>query len=301
MNALPLWRFSEEPRIERLHAGDPEWPSRLDDLHDPPLSLHVNGNVSLLALRSVAIVGARAASPSGCELSWLLAHDLAREGVSIVSGLARGIDSAAHEGALAAGGATVAVLGCGIDVCYPAGSRALYDQVARSGLLVSEFPKGAPPLRMHFPKRNRLIAALAEVVVVVEGAARSGSRITVDLALDLGREVMAVPRDPLGEGAETPNRLLREGAPAATCADDVREALGLPRLVRPRRSGKRLAPPAQHRWLWNRLDGNPRSAETLRVRCDRPFAEIVQGLAELEVTGYIERIGVGLYRRKTER
>jgi DNA processing protein len=248
----------------------------------------------------VAIVGARRSTPTGSEIAWALARDLAREGLVIVSGLARGIDRAAHEGALAADGATIAVLGCGVDVCYPPDSRSAYEAIRAKGLLLSEFEAGEPPRPAHFPQRNRLIAALAEVIVVVEGAARSGSRITADFGLELGREVVATPRDPIGSGAEMPNGLLRQGAAPITCASDVLEILGLPRIdPEPARRGRRV--PDGLRWAWQLLDGNPRPAEVLSERCGRAPKEVAAALVELELLGFVERAAGGLYRRRGKR
>jgi len=292
---------AERPAVGvRLHSRHPAWPERFADLHDPPAAVYAKGRLELLHLRKVAIVGARRSTPTGSEIAWSLARDLAREGLVIVSGLARGIDRAAHEGALAADGATIAVLGCGLDVCYPPDSRSVFDAIGVEGLLVSEFEAGEPPRAAHFPQRNRLIAALAEVIVVVEGAARSGSRITADFGLELGREVVATPRDPVGSGAETPNGLLRQGAAPITCASDVLEILGLPRID-PKPSPRDAPIPAGLRWAWKLLDGNPRPAEALAARSGRAPREIAAALVELELLGAIERVAGGLYRRRGKR
>ncbi|MCK4412431.1 MAG: DNA-protecting protein DprA, partial [Candidatus Eisenbacteria sp.] len=179
---------------------------------------------------AVAVVGARAASAAGLAFTRELSWELARAGVLLVSGLARGIDAAAHEGALLGGGVTVAVLGCGLDVCYPPEHAALAAEIACQGALLSEWPAGTPPRPSYFPRRNRLISGLSDVVVVVEGSRRSGARHTVHYALQMGREVMAVPRDPLQPGSLLPNDLLRDGAAPVTGAADVLRVLaGIPR------------------------------------------------------------------------
>jgi len=216
----------DEPRW--VAAGERDFPARLCEIASPPDGLWLASGLTSGELAqqfwprpAVAIVGARAASAAGLELARRLAWDLARSGVIVVSGLARGIDGAAHEGALLAGGTTVAVLGSGIDCCYPQEHAPLARRIAATGALLSEWPPGTPALPWRFPRRNRLISGLSEIVVLVEGEPRSGARHTVQFALDQGREVMAVPRDPLLPGSEAPNRLLRDGAAPAIRASDV--------------------------------------------------------------------------------
>ena len=209
--------------IDRLAPGDAGYPAGLCDLAPAP-ELWVRGTLHDDDVLAIAIVGARRATPYGLEVAAQLARDLAARGVTIVSGFARGIDSAAHRAALDAGGRTIAVLGSGIDVVYPPENRRLADAVAARGALVTQFPPGTPPLPYHFPTRNRTLAALALGVVVVEAAERSGSLSTAGFAGDLGREVYAVPgkiTSPTSVGA---HRLLRDGARLVeTWADIVQE------------------------------------------------------------------------------
>ena len=209
--------------VDRLAPGDPRYPAGLRELEPAP-ELWIHGALSDDDALAIAIVGARRATPYGLEVAAQLARDLAARGVTIVSGFARGIDSAAHRAALEAGGRTIAVLGCGIDVVYPPENRRLVEAVAARGALVTQFPPGAPPLPYHFPTRNRTLAALALGVVVVEAAERSGSLSTAGFAGDLGREVYAVPgkiTSPTSVGA---HRLLRDGARLVeTWADIVQE------------------------------------------------------------------------------
>ena len=281
----------------QLTPSDSRWPLGLRDLPDPPAALNAIGRVEWLARPTLAIVGARKTTPTGVELATRFARELAEAGWVIVSGLARGIDSAAHVGALDAGGGTVAVLGTGLDVVYPPGAGALHGRVAASGLLISEFDPGTPPLRHHFPRRNRIIAALSRAVLVVEGAARSGSRITADLGLDLGREVMAVPRDPVHPGAETPNALIAAGAVPATSPRAVAEHLGecvpaAPPPTPPRQPPIRLA------WILAALDHQARPAQSLLEMTGRRPADMLPGLLELELDGWVERDDLGRYRRR---
>jgi len=268
-------------------------------LPDPPAALNALGKLAHLERPMIAIVGARASTAAGREIARRLGRDLAAEGITIVSGMARGIDAAGHRGALDATGATVAVLGTGIDRCYPPEERELYERLSREGLLLSEFEPGELPLRFHFPKRNRIIAALAVAVIVVEGSRRSGSRITADIALDLGREVLAVPRDPLAPGAEMPNALLKQGAAPITNANDVVEMLGPSENPEGSRAG---APRATRRfpdrlaWLGRHLETSPQGADELARASRRPVAEVLSALVDLEFRGVVERVGGALFR-----
>jgi DNA processing protein len=213
--------------VRYLEADHAEYPAALRALAPAP-ALWVRGTLRAEDQLAVAIVGARRASPYGIEVAERLANDLAARSVTIVSGLARGIDTAAHRGALAAGGRTIAVLGSGVDVLYPPENAALAREIAARGALVSQFPPGAPPLAYHFPTRNRTLAALALGVVVVEAAERSGSLITAGFAGDLGREVFAVPgkiTSPTSAGA---HRLLKDGATLVERWSDVVQELPEP-------------------------------------------------------------------------
>ncbi len=214
-------RAARADGIAALPWGDPQYPPLLTHIFDPPLVVWVRGSVESLSAEMIAIVGSRAASVYGEETAMRLASDLASRGLAVASGLARGIDAAAHRGALAARGRTVAVLGCGVDVVYPPEHGELMDQVARSGAVVSEFPAGAPPAKMNFPQRNRIISGLSRAVVVVEARQRSGALITADCALEQGREVMAVPGSVLSERHRGSHTLLKAGAALVETADDV--------------------------------------------------------------------------------
>ena len=197
--------------ITRLTAADPGYPALLREVEPPP-PLDVRGALVDEDALAIAIVGARRATPYGVEVAESLASELAARGVTIVSGFARGIDTAAHRGALAAGGRTLAVLGCGVDVVYPPENAPLVAQVAARGALLSQFPPGTPPLPQNFPARNRTLAGLALGVVVVEAAERSGALITAGFAGDLGREVFAVPGRITSESSRGANGLLQDGA-----------------------------------------------------------------------------------------
>lgn len=208
-----------------LMADEPGYPLPLRNIADPPPVLTLLGRSELLAARAMAVVGARNASGNGRFLATSLAREVSQRGLTVVSGLARGIDTAAHQGGLDGEGSTIAVLGAGIDVVYPPENAELHARIAAEGLIVSERAPGTPPLARHFPRRNRIIAGLSSAVLVVEAAARSGSLMTARLAGAEGREVLAVPGSPLDPRHAGTNQLLREGAALVTCIDDVMAAL----------------------------------------------------------------------------
>lgn len=231
--------------VARAHAAgcaivtriEATYPDVLRTIHDPPPVLYMKGAGKAEEQVAVAIVGSRRASLYGQQTAQRLAYDLALRGVTIVSGLARGIDAAAHRGALQADGRTVAVLGSGLDRIYPPEHRPLAEQVAREGVLISEYPMGSPPLSYHFPRRNRLISGVSAGVVIVEAAHRSGALITADCALEQGREVFAVPGKVDSLTSHGTHHLLKQGARLVTSVDDIVEELGLVAPARPAAHG----------------------------------------------------------------
>ncbi|BDG59340.1 DNA-processing protein DprA [Caldinitratiruptor microaerophilus] len=225
-------------------STDPEYPESLRRIDDPPPLLYCAGPLPLGSSPAVAVVGTRHPSSYGLQVARRMGADLASVGVTVVSGLAMGVDSAAHRGALEAGGPTVAVLGTGLDVPYPRSSERLYREIRERGLLVSEFPPGAPALPWNFPQRNRIISGLSAGVVVVEAGERSGTEWTVRWAQKQGKEVLAVPGPVTSRLSVGPHRLLLEGAPMVTCAGDVLQALG---LIDVRRAGRQEPAPASGR------------------------------------------------------
>jgi DNA processing protein len=237
--ALVALRRSLDPetlpaRLERAQTravvpGDPDWPARLDELPDAPLVLYLRGSLTPADERAVAIVGTRRASNYGREVTRRLAADLAAAGVTVISGLARGIDAVAHQASLAAGGRTIAVLGCGTDIIYPSEHRQLVGEITAAGALLSEYPPGTPPDAPNFPARNRLIAGLALGVVVAEAPARSGALLTADFALEQGRDVFAVPGSILTGGYDGCHKLIQDGAMLVTSAADILTELDLVR------------------------------------------------------------------------
>ena len=275
--------------VGRSDAG---FPPLLRELHDPPPGLFLRGSAEpgLLAQPAVAIVGARACSSYGAQVARLLGRELAAGGLVVVSGLARGVDGEAHRGALEACGATVAVLGCGIDRDYPAAHAQLARGICETGLVVSEYAPGVEPAPWRFPARNRIIAGLSSATVIVEARERSGALITADFALEAGREVFAVPGEITSALATGTNGLLRLGATPLTRAEDVLEPLGIA-LVRPKAVDLGEAARAVHAALARQ----PGGADELGRATGLDAAALATALAELELAGAVAEAD-GLFR-----
>ena len=204
---------------------DDDYPKRLNDIYDPPALLYVRGELRREDGLAIAIVGSRKTAPYGRWITEKIGEDLARHGVTVVSGMARGIDSVAHKGAIQGGGRTIAVLGCGVDIIYPSENRSLFHQIIEHGAILSEFPMGSPPEGGHFPKRNRIISGLSMGVVIVQASAESGSLITAGYALEQGRDVFAVPGNVGAEGSRGTNRLIKDGAKLVESSEDILEEI----------------------------------------------------------------------------
>jgi DNA processing protein len=272
---------------------------------DPPLLLYLLGDAALLNTPSLAIVGSRKPSAQGRDHAQQFANSLAGQGWTIVSGLAAGVDGAAHEGALAAGGHTIAVIGTGIDRVYPASHRSLAHRIAQTGLVVSELPLGAPPLSAHFPQRNRIIAGLSRGTLVVEAALRSGSLITARLASESGREVMAIPGSILAPQSAGCHALIRQGAALVESPEQVLEELGplTPAAPRARAAQAASAAPAPAAAaadgsVLRALGHDPLSLDTLIDRCGWQAPALSARLFELELDGQVARLPGGLYQRR---
>jgi len=304
----------ERAAAERLGArllvhGDPGYPADLGHLSLPPPVLCVRGEIP--SGPAVAIVGSRRTDAYGQEVADLFAKSLAAAGVTIVSGFARGIDAAAHRGALAAeGGRTVAVLGCGLGVDYPAGHEPLGREIAAAGALVSEFPCGLSPRSWHFPVRNRVIAALASGTLVVQAAPRSGSLLTARWALDLGREVWAIPGRIFDERSLGPNALIRDGAPLVQHPREILETLLPNARIPPMPASISQAPDDEHDELAEPPpDGFPgavlaaipagalRLPEEIAAGLEAPVDQVLGALLELELGGRVRRHPGSAYSR----
>lgn len=274
---------------------DPDYPLLLRQLDDPPLALWVDGDRSRLSSidLAVSIVGSRKASQYGRHQSTKLAAELSRHGAVIVSGLALGIDAAAHEGALESNGVTIAVLGSGCDEIYPRRHWRLADRIREQGVIVSEFPPGTPAYPANFPRRNRIVTGLADAVIVVEAAPRSGSLVSARLGLSQGREVMAVPGPVSQQNTKGCHQLIRDGALLVETADDVLRGLG--RLEDPRVAclpSTNLSP-AETRML-ELLSLNPLTIDHLVAELGQEVDEVTVSLVSLEVMGHIFSEG-GIY------
>lgn len=282
-----------------LFSDDPDYPPLLAALENAPPALILRGDRALLGRPGIAMVGARNASAAACRFARQLGHDLANEGVVVVSGLARGIDTAAHVGALGGqtgNGGTIAVVATGIDIAFPPENAELQERIARDGLLIAEQPPGTEPRARHFPYRNRIIAGLAMGTVVVEAAPKSGSLITARLAAEAGREVMAVPGSPLDPRAQGCNQLIRDGATLVQNVADILEQVRPidPRMVRMPTSPFEGAPPedasdAERRAITALLGAVAVPVDEL-IRQSGAAPAIVQTvLLELELAGRLER------------
>ena len=281
-------------RIEPVAWGDVRYPGLLAAIPDPPPVVWVRGDIGACARPAVAVVGSRAASPYGLDIAALVASELVPH-VVVVSGLARGIDSAAHRGALDAGGATVAVLGSGADVIYPPEHAALADRIQACGAIVSELPPGSPPLALHFPARNRVISGLSLAVVVIEAAEKSGSLITAACALEQGREVMAVPGNALSGRNRGSHALIRDGAPIVESGRDVLDQLGLVSM----RPVARRAPggPVDDPVLRCMAAGDTYDLDALARLAGIDPVKLLPRLLELELEGSVRRAGGGRFVR----
>lgn len=324
--AVQAWRAL--PGNALVTLADPAYPPRLLTMPDPPPLLYVKGRLELLHARGVAVVGSRSATPQALEDARRFARTLAAAGLTVVSGLALGVDGAAHEGALTERGGTVAVIGTGADLVYPAAHRPLAQQIAAQGAIVSEWPLGTPARSANFPQRNRVISALVEGVIVVEAAMRSGSLITARLANEMGRDVFALPGSihaPLSRGC---HRLIKEGAQLVETPEELLEALGIKPPAQPvqaasraprtdpatrRRSTKDAqtlplefttpasasSPPldSQSEALLAALGHAPATLEILAQRTDMAEAALQATLLRLELAGHVSALPGGRFMR----
>jgi DNA processing protein len=300
----------EAERVEKLGArylvlGQGLYPGLLAELDDAPPVIVAKGQAALLDRPAIALVGARNASAGACRFARTLAHDLGREGAIVVSGLARGVDSAAHDGAMESG--TIGVVAGGIDVFYPPENRARQEAMFERGLVLAEMPPGTEPRARHFPYRNRIIAGLSIGTVVVEAAPRSGSLITARLAAEAGREVMAVPGSPLDPRAQGCNQLIRDGATLIQNAADVLEAVGpaRPRVMSsqsdylPEAEAARVADPVAEQLVRDLLGPSPVPVDEIVRQSGLPGGEVQLVLLELDLAGRLDRHAEGKVSLRT--
>lgn len=286
----------EENGWSLLPITQARYPVALREIGDPPALLFVEGELGGPEEACVAIVGTRKCTPYGRRMARGIARDLAARGITVVSGMALGIDAEAHQGALDAGGRTIAVLGCGIDITYPSQHRALRQRIAEAGAVLSELPMGTKPTREQFPRRNRIISGLSLATVVVEAPAGSGALITARLAAEQGREVFAVPGDVTRPESRGCNELVRDGATLVQSADDVLEGLGVS-LQMPASpahdSAARLSP--DEKAVLETLEGQEKTVDEIVGACGLEAARVMAALMLLEVKGAVRRFGGGSY------
>jgi DNA processing protein len=280
----------EENGIYFVSREDERYPARLQGIYGAPFGLYVKGRLPGKEEKLLAVVGARECSPYGKEMAKYLAGAVAGEGISIVSGLARGIDSHAHEGALLAGGITYAVLGCGIDICYPRENINLYMELQKKGGIISEYAPGTKPLAGNFPMRNRIISGLCDAILVVEAREKSGSLITADLGLEQGRDIFALPgkaTDRLSDGC---NNLIKMGAKLVTAPRDILEEL-LPNYkettLNLKKNNKLLE--LEEKIVYASLCLEPKHIEDIALRTGLPMDLLMERLLRLELKGYVRQ------------
>lgn len=311
----PAFSTWGEKGIRALPMTDGDYPAVLRELTDPPPLLFLKGRERLLGDPSVAIVGSRRATEGGRSVAEALGRRLGAAGITVVSGMALGIDGAAHRGALSVGGKTVAVLGSGLDVVYPPGHRGLFKELGKRGLLVSEFLPWEAALPHHFPKRNRIIAALVQAIIVVEAGERSGALITVDHGLDMGRDILAVPGSLQNPQARGTNALIRDGARLISDPEAILDEF--PLLLEQAAAARRMDPegadrdpaedlslpppeatvPRDLQALWRALGPEPRGVDTLAEGVGLTPGEVLAGLSMLELLGRASRCPGMRYRR----
>ncbi|QTN35953.1 DNA-processing protein DprA [Cognatishimia activa] len=295
-------KAARKAKAQLICFGDPDYPKPLYDLGDAPPLLWARGDIGLLHREAIALVGARNASSLGCRMACSLSLELGQKAQVIVSGLARGIDAAAHEAALKTG--TIAVFGGGVDRIYPAENKTLAEDILKQGLILSEQPMGLQPQARHFPARNRIISGLTRAVVVVEAAAKSGSLITARNALDQGRDVLAVPGHPFDARAAGCNILIRDGATLVRNAEDIIEELAIPEPVQPDlpladEGQDSLSDSAKlHDKILNRLGPIPLAEDQLIFDLKSKAKSLAPALSTLELHGKILRRAGGLLSRR---
>ncbi|MGQ9646241.1 MAG: DNA-processing protein DprA [Thermodesulfobacteriota bacterium] len=270
---------------------DASYPARLKEIYDPPPLLYVRGNLEEEDGLALAIVGSRKTTPYGRWITEKISEELARQGITIVSGLARGIDSFAHWGALSGGGRTIAVLGSGVDVVYPPENRSLYHKILNQGAVLSEFPMGSPPEAGHFPKRNRIISGLSIGVVVVQASADSGSLITANYALEQGREVFAVPGNVGSESSRGTHQLIKDGAKLVESGEDILEEI-LPQWRKEKEAAQEVERPArdlteEEKVLYECLGETPLHIDVLIRKSAFDPGKVSSLLLNLELKGLI--------------
>jgi DNA processing protein len=285
------WERIQKQGITVLTWEGDEYPRRLKEINQPPPVLYIKGDLSPDDEWPVAIVGTRRVTAYGRQVTDEIASMLSRSGVTIISGMARGVDSIAHKAALNSGGRTIAVLGSGVDRIYPPEHRVLADQIIEQGALISDYAPGTPPEASNFPARNRIISGLSIAVVVAEAGKRSGALITATFAADQGRDVFAVPGSIKSPQSRGTNRLLQDGAYLVQDPDDILEVLSLTRLSQHRAARVVLPTDSVEAHLLQTLGHEPMHIDQIRARTELPIDEVTATLAVMELKGMVRQVG----------
>jgi DNA processing protein len=281
----------EKAGVKVVTWQSPEYPERLRNIYHPPPVLYLRGSLKPVDEWSVAVVGTRRATVYGKEAARNIARELARAGVTVVSGMARGIDATAHTAALDAGGRTIAVLGSGVDVVYPAENRRLMGRAIEQGAVLSEYTLGTPPEASNFPPRNRIISGLAQGVVIVEAAERSGALITADYAVEQGRDVFAVPGNMFNRNSVGCNRLIQQGAKLVLSVDDILEELNLTMVAQQLELQAVVPENETESQVLSLLSGDPLHVDEIVRQTTLPVSEVSSTLALMELKGMVRQVG----------
>ncbi len=291
----------EEKQIDFYSYWHPRYPKLLREICSPPLGIYVRGELPDDEIDTVAIIGARKCSRYGATVAYQIAKDLGKTNIIVVSGMARGIDSEGHKGILDGGGKTIAVLGCGVDICYPPENRELMERIIQNGCILSEYPPGMPAVPGNFPARNRIIAGLSKMVVVVEAGKKSGTLITADMALEYGRDVYVVPGNVTSALSYGTNALIKQGCPIITEGKDILISLGIAYNKEEKEKFKSKTAEnisAEEKEVYSLIEEDtPISAETLCRKLQKEIQEVQYILSLLELSGYIVKIPQAGYVR----
>jgi DNA processing protein len=286
-----VWARIEAQGIKILTWADEEYPARLKEIDQPPPVLYIRGEYLMDDLFAVAIVGTRKVTQYGRQVTEDIASFLAANGITVVSGLARGVDAIAHQTALKAGGRTIAILGSGVDKIYPPEHRGLAEQMMQRGAVMSDYAVGTPPDASNFPPRNRIISGLSLAVVVIEAAETSGALITAEFAAEQGREIFAVPGSILAPQSKGTNRLIQKGAQPLLTPADLMQALDLTRMDKQKTARKILPSDETEALLLNTLGSEPLHVDEIRSQANLPIEKISATLAMMELKGMVRQVG----------
>ncbi|MCZ2126442.1 MAG: DNA-processing protein DprA [Anaerolineales bacterium] len=286
-----VWARIEAQGIKILTWADEEYPTRLKEIDQPPPVIYIRGDYAADDLFAVAIVGTRKVTAYGRQMAEEVASFLAASGITVVSGLARGVDAIAHQSALKAGGRTIAILGSGVDKIYPPEHRGLAEQIVERGAVMSDYAVGTPPESSNFPPRNRIISGLSLATVVIEAAETSGALITAEFAAEQGREVFAVPGSVLAPQSKGTNRLIQKGAHPLLTPADLMQALDLTRMEKQKSARKALPADETEAKVLSVLRGEPLHVDEIRNAADLPIEKISAALTMMELKGMVRQVG----------